>query len=95
MLEHTPTGKLGLIRLAYDPITLEYHKTQKGDVLKDKDDKAKFRAKLRAKNLDYRSNTGYNILTGEDRVGVDLPNDVFQKYAENVIIPRKTSTNLW
>lgn len=81
--------------MAFNPITLQYHEDQKGQNLKNMDDKAKFRAKLRAKNLDYRSNTGYNIVTGEDRKGVDVANDIFMRYAENIIVPRKRKNNIW
>ena len=82
--------------MAYNPITLEYHNGRRGDTLKQKDEKSEFRAKIRAKNLDIRSNTGYNILTGENRKGVDVPNDVFMRYAADLIVPKRKRQNpLW
>lgn len=83
--------------MAFNPITLEYHTDKKGEQLRKKDDHAKFRGLLRAKNLDYRSNTGFNIVTGEDRRGVDLKEDIFMKYAKDMIVPRKkrNRNNIW
>lgn len=82
--------------MAFNPITLEYHEGNRGEKLKQIDDHNQFRAKIRAKNLDLRSNTGYNILTGEDRRGVDISNDVFLRYAENLIVPKRKNNNpLW
>ena len=70
--------------MAFNPITLEYHDTRKGKELNNKDDAAKFRHKLRSKNIDMRANSAYNILTGEERTGVDLPKEALQKYASNI-----------
>lgn len=81
--------------MAFNPITLEYHTSSKGDKLKQKDEEAVVRGKLRSKNLDMRSNTGYNILTGENRKGIDVPKDVFQKYAEHFVLPSKRINNIW
>lgn len=81
--------------MAFNPITLEYHQTQKGNQLRSKDEDSKLRGKLRAKNLDMRANTGYNILTGENRRGIDVPKDVFQRYAEQFVLPQKRINNIW
>ena len=81
--------------MAFNPITLEYHQSVKGEQLRQRDEKSKFKAKLRAKNLDYRANTDYNILTGEQRVGVDVPKDVFMRFAKDIIVPRKKRNNIW
>lgn len=81
--------------MAYNPITLEYHTSNKGDRLKERDDNAALRGKLRSKNLDIRSNTGYNILTGENRKGVDVPKEMFEKYQESLLLPKKRFNNIW
>lgn len=81
--------------MAFNPITLEYHNGDRGDKLKKVDGKNEFRAKIRAKNLDLRSNTGYNIITGEDRKGVDVSNDVFMRYAKDLIVPKRRTNPLW
>jgi hypothetical protein len=81
--------------MAFNPITLEYHQTSKGDVLRQRDEDAQLRGKLRSKNLDMRANTAYNILTGETRKTIDVPRDVFQKYAEQFMLPSKRVNNIW
>ena len=81
--------------MAFNPITLEYHQSNKGASLKQRDEDAQLRGKLRAKNLDMRANTGYNILTGENRKGIDVPKDIFQKYAEHFLLPTKRVNNIW
>ena len=81
--------------MAFNPITLEYHTSNKGDKLRQRDDDATLRGKLRSKNLDMRANTNYNILTGENRKGIDVPKDVFQRYAEQFMLPPKRSNNIW
>lgn len=81
--------------MAFNPITLEYHDGQKGNQLRERDEQNQFRAKLRAKNLDYRGNSSYNVVTGEDRKGVDLKEDIFMKYAKDMIVPRKRTNNIW
>lgn len=81
--------------MAFNPITLEYHQSSHGDKLRQADDHLEMRGKLRAKNLDMRANTNYNILTGENRKGINLPKDVFQKYAEQFLLPNKRVNNIW
>ena len=60
-------GKKNLSSAAYNPITLEYNPTDGGVKLKQADDVAKYRAQLRCNNIDTKSNSGYNILTGATR----------------------------
>lgn len=50
--------------MPFNPITLEYEKSDQGNQLMERDEQAKVRAYLRATNLDSRSNCGYNVLTG-------------------------------
>jgi hypothetical protein len=54
-------------------ISLNYHETSEGQRLKGLDDDSKVRALMRSKNIDVRSNCGYNVLTGEDRRSVQIP----------------------
>ena len=60
--------------MAFNPITLEYEKSIQGEILKNRDDQAKYRAYLRAENIDKHFNANYNILTGEDRVVIQKIN---------------------
>jgi len=46
----------------------------------ERDEHSKVRAYLRATNLDTRSNCGYNVLTGEGRKEMTIPNELQQKY---------------
>jgi hypothetical protein len=50
--------------MPFNPITLEYEKSQDGDMLRQKDDTSKVRAFVRAQNLDSRANTNYNVISG-------------------------------
>jgi len=50
----------------------------------DTDEEAKVRAYLRATNLDARSNCGYNVLTGEGRKEVTIPNQLQDKYSDKI-----------
>ncbi len=68
--EGNQAGKKNMSSAAYNPITLEYNPTEGGTKLKQYDDMAKYRAQLRSYNIDSKSNSGYNILTGATRVGV-------------------------
>jgi hypothetical protein len=65
-----------LIRMAFNPITLDYDKSLQGEILKNRDIQAKDRAFKRAENLDKHFNAAYNLLTGEDRI-------IMQKIKEN------------
>lgn len=68
--ETSLAGKKNLSSAAYNPITLEYNPTDSGVKLKQSDDMAKYRAQLRSYNIDSKSNSGYNLLTGATRLGV-------------------------
>ena len=47
-------------------------------MLKKRDDDTKVRALLRSKNLDVRSNCGYNPINGVERNGINVPiHDVY------------------
>lgn len=54
--------------MAFNPITLQYDKSMQGEVLKNRDIQTKERAFRRAQNLDKHFNTGYDLLTGNDRM---------------------------
>eukprot|EP00331_Platyophrya_macrostoma_P028267 CAMPEP_0176436966 /NCGR_PEP_ID=MMETSP0127-20121128/18318_1 /TAXON_ID=938130 /ORGANISM="Platyophrya macrostoma, Strain WH" /LENGTH=201 /DNA_ID=CAMNT_0017820457 /DNA_START=71 /DNA_END=676 /DNA_ORIENTATION=- len=94
-------GKKNTSGMPYNPITLEYENSDKGQELKVKDEKSQVRAYLRANNLDSRSNCGYDILTGEVRRPVELKEDIKGKY-DNMIVGAMTQNpapkrknNIW
>jgi len=65
-MEHYNTGKKNQGGAAYNVIHLGYHQTPEGQRLASLDEDSKVRALMRSKNIDVRSNCGYNVLTGED-----------------------------
>lgn len=84
MNEHYLTGKKNKGGAAYNVISLEYDQSNEGQRLKRRDDDAKVRALVRSKNIDMRSNWGYNILTGDQRPGVEVPaHEVYNPYEYN------------
>lgn len=56
--------------MAYNPITLEYDKNPEGEKLRWNDEAAKIRGYVRAHNMDLRGNSKYNVLNGENRLGI-------------------------
>lgn len=81
MNEHYLTGKKNKGGAAYNVISLEYDNSSEGQRLKKRDDDAKVRALVRSKNIDMRSNCGYNVLTGDQRSGVYVPpHEVYNPY---------------
>ena len=84
MNEHYLTGKKNKGGAAYNVISLEYDHSNEGNRLRKRDDDAKVRALVRSKNIDMRSNCGYNILTGDQRSGVYVPpHEVYNPYEYN------------
>jgi len=68
--------------LAYNPITLEYHKNPEGDKLKRLDEDARVRGFVRAHNMDHKGNSKFNPLNGEARLGIEavIPQDLGDRY---------------
>lgn len=54
-------------------INLNYEESSDGYQLKQRDDDAKVRALIRSKNIDVRSNCGFNPINGSERMGIDVP----------------------
>jgi hypothetical protein len=52
---------------------LDYENSASGSYLKDKDEDARVRALMRSKNIDSRSNAGFNLVNGLSRMSVDVP----------------------
>lgn len=73
MNEKYLTGRKNKGGAAYNILSLQYENSPEGDYLKERDDDAKVRALLRSKNIDVRSNSGYNLVNGSDRRSVDVP----------------------
>lgn len=58
---------------AYNIVNLDYDQNKEGTKLKQLDQDARVRALFRSKNLDSKNNSGFNILTGEHRQGINVP----------------------
>ena len=76
--------------MAFNPITLRYDSSVQGEILKKRDEESKYRALVRASNIDRHTNTGYNILTGEDRtimqkrMQCEIDPEVYKKNIEEI-----------
>ena len=53
--------------MAFNPLTLQYDNSVQGEILKRRDDESKFRALMRATNIDKHANAGYNRINGQER----------------------------
>ncbi|CAD8051486.1 unnamed protein product [Paramecium sonneborni] len=84
--EQFTRGKRNTNGLAYNPITLEYAQNEAGQKLKRYDEQHQVRKFVRAKNLDFRANSGYNVLSGQERQGVDqiVPDELRSDYQQRV-----------
>ncbi len=58
---------------AYDILSLNYQSDKDGRRLQMIDEDAKVRALMRSKVLDGKNNTGFNVITGEDRRKIQVP----------------------
>eukprot|EP00347_Sterkiella_histriomuscorum_P000657 403374998 len=67
------TGQRNKGGAAYNILSLQYEQTDEGQYLKTRDDDAKVRAMMRSKNIDVRSNCGFNPINGSNRMSVDVP----------------------
>ena len=73
MQEHYGTGKKNKGGAAYNVINLAYDQSGEGQRLAQLDEDSRVRALMRSKNIDVRSNCGYNVLTGQERRSIDIP----------------------
>ena len=73
--------------MAFNPLTLQYDNSVQGEILRQRDEESKYRALMRATNIDQHSNAGYNILTGEDRT-------IMQHRMKNEIDPKIYQKNI-
>ena len=65
--ERNLVGRKNNPGMAFNPLTLQYDNSVQGEILKKRDDESKFRALMRATNIDKHANAGYNIINGEER----------------------------
>lgn len=85
--ERNLVGRKNNPGMAFNPITLQYDNSVQGEILKKRDEESKYRALMRASNIDKHTNAGYNILTGEDRL-------IMQRRMQNEIDPNLYQQNI-
>jgi len=73
MNEKYLTGRRNKGGAAYNILNLNYDPSVEGEFLRERDDDAKVRALMRSKNIDVRSNCGFNPLNGSNRMSIDVP----------------------
>jgi len=59
---------------AYNILNLEYEQSREGGYLRQKDEDAKVRSMIRSKNIDTLGNSGFNMINGDSRKSVEVPN---------------------
>mmetsp|Transcript_42675 Transcript_42675/g.40979 ORF Transcript_42675/g.40979 Transcript_42675/m.40979 type:complete len:125 (+) Transcript_42675:302-676(+) len=67
------TGRRNKGGAAYNILSLQYDNSNEGQYLKQKDEDSKVRSLMRSKNIDTRSNCGYNVVNGNSRLSVNVP----------------------
>ena len=84
MREHYHTGMRNKGGAAYNILNLQYDQSGEGDYLRQKDEDSKVRALMRSKNIDTRSNCGYNLINGSNRMSVQVPfNRIYNPQGNN------------
>jgi len=66
-------GKKNFGGAAYNIISMDYENSVEGEYLRQRDVDTKVRSLMRSKNIDSRSNVGYNLLNGSPRQSVEVP----------------------
>ena len=65
--ERNLVGRKNNPGMAFNPLNLQYDNSVQGEILKKRDEESKYRSWLRSMNIDKHSNSGFNIINGEDR----------------------------
>jgi hypothetical protein len=83
---------------AYNIIDLNYQRDRDGEQLKRIDEDARVRALMRSKNLDQKNNNSYNVITGEDRMKIQVPhheryNPVLSNTGNQVVNSRRSAAS--
>ena len=88
--ERNLVGRKNNPGMAFNPLNLQYDNSVQGEILKRRDEESKYRAWLRSINIDKHSNTGYNIINGEERkileerLNKDIVPDLIQKNIDQI-----------
>ena len=88
--ERNLVGRKNNPGMAFNPLNLQYDNSVQGEILKRRDEESKYRSWLRSMNIDKHSNTGYNIINGEERtileerLNKDIVPDLIQKNIDQI-----------
>ena len=72
---------------AFNLVNSRYDNSIQGEILKRKDEESNYKSWLRSINIDKRSNSGFNIINGQERT-------IFEKRLHHDIVPRVIKKNL-
>ena len=72
--------------MAYNPINLSYDSNPEGDRLKKADEDRDIRRYVRARNMDDRGNSKYDLISGRPRVGIEsiVPQQLNERYSDKL-----------
>ena len=72
---------------AFNLVNSRYDNSIQGEILKKRDEESNYRAWLRSLNIDKRSNSGFNIINGQERT-------IFEKKLNHDVVPRVIKKNI-
>ena len=85
--EKNIVGRKNKPEYAFNLVNSRYDQSIQGEMLKKRDEESNFRAWLRILNIDKRSNSGFNIINGQERT-------IFEKKLNHDVVPRLIKKNI-
>ena len=85
--EKNIVGRKNKPEYAFNLINSRYDNSIQGEILKKKDEESNYRVWLRNFNIDKHSNSGFNIINGEERT-------IFDKKLKHDVVPHVIKKNL-
>ena len=85
--EKNIVGRKNKPEYAFNLVNSRYDQSIQGEMLKKRDEESNFRAWLRSLNIDKRSNSGFNIINGQERT-------IFEKKLNHDVVPRLRKKNI-
>ena len=85
--EKNIVGRKNKPEYAFNLVNSRYDQSIQGEMLKKRDEESNFRAWLRSLNIDKRSNSGFNIINGQERT-------IFEKKLNHDVVPRVIKKNI-
>ena len=85
--EKNIVGRKNKPEYAFNLVNSRYDQSIQGEMLKKRDEESNFRAWLRILNIDKRSNSGFNIINGQERT-------IFEKKLNHDVVPRVIKKNI-